>query len=83
MNWAVETVGDFGSWAAFGMSGTVFGPVTQDEGLGDGSRPTTADIGRGVSLADPYGKLSIRVVMQSPRLWKVAAAMAACSPARG
>ena len=34
MDWAVETESECGSLAALGVSGTVFGPVAQDEGRG-------------------------------------------------
>lgn len=40
-DWAVETESEGGSRAAFGVSGTAFGPVAQDEGLCGRSRPAT------------------------------------------
>ena len=45
MDWAVETESECGSWARLGVSGTVFGPVAQDEGLCGRSGPGTATDG--------------------------------------
>jgi len=44
----------FGLWAALGVSGTVFGPVAQGDGLGGGSGPCPVTARHRESLADPY-----------------------------
>ena len=51
MDW--ETESERGSFAVLGVSGTVFVPVAQDEGLGGRSGPTTATGGHRVSRPDP------------------------------
>ena len=56
MDWMVETASGFGLCAALDVSVTVIGPVAQDEGLGGGSRPTTATTARGGLLPTHTGQ---------------------------